>query len=472
MPDTQLAVIGAGPGGYAAAFLAADLGLHVTVIDPETNPGGVCLYRGCIPSKALLHVAKILADSRDAAKFGIHFGEPRVDLDRLRAWGDQVVGELTSGLGQLAKQRKVRHVRGRARFKDPRTLVVEAPKGGGESEMTFEHAIVATGSRPAGLPGLPEDPRVMNSTVALRVPDVPPRLLVIGGGYIGLELGTVYAALGSRVTVVEMMDGLLPGVDRDLVQVLERRIRKEFEAILLKTRCGSIETCADGIRVRFEGDGAPEEALQRFDRVLVSVGRKPNSTGLGLENTKVEVDDRGFIRVDAQMRTAEPSIFAIGDVVGNPMLAHKASHEGRVAAEVIVGRKAAFEPKAIPAVVFTEPEIAWAGLTEDEAAKAGRAVKVARFPWGASGRAKTLGESNGVTKLVVEPETERVLGVGIAGAGAGEMIAEGVLAIEMGAVVKDLALSIHPHPTLSETMMEAAEVFFGHATHIYRPKKA
>jgi dihydrolipoamide dehydrogenase len=465
--STGLAVIGGGPGGYAAAFLAADLGMQVSLVDPEPNPGGVCLYRGCIPSKALLHVAKLVHETRQATEWGVTFGEPVIDLDRLRAWKDDVVGKLTGGLGQLTARRKVEHVRGRAVFQDARTLSVETADGGGV--LGFEHAIVATGSRPVRLPFLPDSPRVLDSTTALDLPDVPGRLLVIGGGYIGLELGGVYAALGSRVTVVEMESGLLPGADRDLVAPLAKRMERELEAIWLQTRVASAEDTGSAIRVRFEGKGPVPEA--EFDRVLVAVGRRPNSEGLGLEHTDAVVNDRGFIEVDRQLRTAEPTVFAIGDVVGQPMLAHKASHEGRTAVEVIAGHPVVFEPAGIPAVVFTDPELAWVGLTEGEAAARGIAVEIAKFPWAASGRAMTLGAAEGVTKLLADPESRRVLGVGICGSGAGELIAEATLALEMGARVDDLKLTIHAHPTLSETVMESAEVFFGQSTHVYRPKR-
>jgi len=465
----ELAVIGAGPGGYAAAFLAADLGLAVTLIDPEADPGGVCLFRGCIPSKALLHVAALVHEAERAEAWGVHFDKPRIDLARLRGFKDKVVARLTGGLGQLARQRRVRYVRGRARFLDAGALGVELPDGT-ESALRFGHAIVATGSSPARLPGFPEDPRVLDSTSALRLEDVPERLLVVGGGYIGLELGSVYAALGSRVSVVEMTDGLLPGADRDLVRPLARRLESDFEAIRLGTRVTRVEPGPSAVRVELgAGDGGVER--QEFDRILVSVGRRPNSTGLGLENTAAVVDARGFIEVDEQRRTAEPTIFAIGDVVGQPMLAHKASHEGRVAVEAVAGHKVAFDPAAIPAVVFTDPEVAWCGLTETEARAAGRDVTVARFPWAASGRALTLDRDEGLTKLLIDPVSERVLGVGLVGPGAGELIAEGALAVEMAALAADLKLTIHPHPTLSETLMEAAEVFFGQSTHVHRPRR-
>jgi dihydrolipoyl dehydrogenase len=474
MPQsTQLVVIGAGPGGYAAAFYAADLGMQVTLVDPAVNPGGVCLYRGCIPSKALLHVAEVINEARHAEAWGVSFGAPKIDLDRVRGFKTKVVNQLTGGLGQLSKQRKITYIQGTAGFVDARTLETKSEKGNKDS-LTFEHAIIATGSVPATVPGLSLDsPRLMDSTGALELPDIPKSLLVVGGGYIGLELGSVYAALGTKVTVVEMTDGLLPGADRDLVNVLAKRIESIWEAVLLNTKVVAMKEVKTGIAVTFEGEGLPGDAAKErtFDRVLVSVGRRPNSAVPGLDRTAVKLDRRGFIEVDAARRTAEPSIFAIGDVVGEPMLAHKASHEGRVAVEAIAGERVAFEPLAIPAVVFTDPEIAWCGLTENDARKQNREVAVARFPWAASGRALTLDRPDGMTKLILDPKTERVLGVGIVGPGAGELIAEGVLAIEMGANATDMRMTIHPHPTLSETLMESAEVFFGQATHVYRPKK-
>jgi dihydrolipoamide dehydrogenase len=472
MPDNSnlhIAVVGGGPGGYAAAFLAADLGLKVTLIDPEPNPGGVCLYRGCIPSKALLHVAKLIDESRHAKNWGIEFAEPKIDLARLRSFKEGVVKKLTGGLGLLSKQRKVEYIRGRAAFENSNTLKVTKADGGEES-FSFDRIILATGSRPAIIPSLKLDtPRMMDSTGALDVADVPGSLLVVGGGYIGLELGTVYAALGSKVSVVEMLPGLLPGADRDLVLPLHKRMEKIFDSILLNTTVAAVKEEANGIRVTFDG-AEVKEREKVFDKVLVSVGRKPNSEIPGLEKTQVKVGQRGFIQVNQQLQTDDPSIYAIGDVVGEPMLAHKASHEGRTAVEAIAGHKVAFEPNAIPAVVFTDPEVAWCGLTETQAQKDNREVKVAKFPWAASGRAITIDRPEGMTKLLIDPQNERVLGVGIVGAGAGELIAEGVLAIEMGALASDLALTIHPHPTLSETLMESAEVFFGTSTDIYRPK--
>jgi len=468
--NLKIAVIGGGPGGYAAAFLAADLGMSVTLIDPEINPGGVCLYRGCIPSKALLHVAKLIEEVQQAKDWGIEFAAPKIDLGRLRSFKANVVKKLTGGLGVLSKQRKVHYVEGRAAFENSTTLRVAKPDGPEES-LAFDRIIIATGSRPAIVPTLKLDtPRMMDSTGALNLEDIPASLLVVGGGYIGLELGSVYAALGTRVTVVEMLPGLLPGADRDLVLPLHKRLEKMFEGILLNTTVAAVKDEGNGVRATLKGqDGNTEEKV--FDRVLVSVGRKPNSEIPGLAKTRVQVGQRGFIQVNKQLQTDDPSIYAIGDVVGEPMLAHKASHEGRTAIEAIAGHKVAFEPHAIPAVVFTDPEVAWAGLTETQAQKENREIKVAKFPWAASGRAITIDRPEGMTKLIFDPQTERVLGVGIVGAGAGEMIAEGVLAIEMAAVAKDIALTIHPHPTLSETVMESAEVFFGTSTHIYRPKR-
>ena len=469
---SHVVVVGGGPGGYAAAFYAADLGMQVTLVDPAENPGGVCLYRGCIPSKALLHVAKLLDEAKHAEAWGVAFGAPTIDLNRLRGFKEKVVNQLTGGLGQLSRQRKITYVRGTASFRDAHSLEV-AGEGGKTTPISFDYAIVATGSRPATVPGLSiESPRLMDSTGALELPDIPRSLLVVGGGYIGLELGSVYAALGTKVTVVEMTGGLLPGADRDLVNVLAKRIEKMCEAVLLNTKVVSMKEAGEGIAVTFEGEGLgdrPKE--QTFDRVLVSIGRRPNGAVPGLDRTRVKVNQRGFIEVNEKLQTAEPSIYAIGDVVGEPMLAHKASHEGRVAVEAIAGEKVAFEPLAIPAVVFTDPELAWCGLTENDAQKEGRKVTVVRFPWAASGRALTLDRPDGMTKLVIDPSTERILGVGIVGPGAGELIAEGVLAVEMGANATDLKMSIHPHPTLSETLMESAEVFFGHATHVYRPKR-
>lgn len=471
MPDpTRVAVIGAGPGGYTAAFLAADLGMQVSLIDEAPRPGGVCLYRGCMPSKALLHVARVLTETREASAWGVTFGEPEVDLDRLRSWKEQVVAKLTGGLAQLSEQRKVDYLQGRASLIDAQTVRMAREDGTTETR-SFDYIILATGSRPAR-PGplAAEGDRVLDSTSALELRRVPGNLLVVGGGYIGLELGSVYAALGSEVTVVEMTSSLLPGVDKDLVGVLARRLRRAFTAIHLDTTVTRLTAGYDGVDVTLEGasGGADPET---FDTVLVSVGRTPNSRIEGIEQTRVELDERGFVQVDGQRRTAEPSIFAIGDVAGEPMLAHKAFHEGRVAVEAIAGQDTVFEPMAIPAVVFTDPEVAWCGVTETQAARDGRKVAVSRFPWAASGRALTLDRPDGMTKLLIDPDSEQVVGVGIVGVGAGELIAEGVVAVEMGATASDLKLSIHPHPTLSETVLEAAEVSLGQSTHLYRPRK-
>jgi dihydrolipoamide dehydrogenase len=470
--NLNIAVVGGGPGGYAAAFLAADLGMKVTLIDREANPGGVCLYRGCIPSKALLHVAKLIDESRHAKNWGIEFGEPKIDVARLRSFKEGVVNKLTGGLGQIAKARKVQYVRGDASFENSTTVRVAKADGSSET-LSFDRIILATGSRPAAIPSLKLDsPRMLDSTSALDLSDVPATLLVIGGGYIGLELGTVYAALGSKVSVVEMTTGLLPGADRDLVLPLHKRLEKSFAAILLNTTVTAVKEEGNGIRVSFAGKDVKEQDREKvFDKVLVSVGRKPNSEIAGLDRTQVRVGDRGFIQVNKHLQTDDHAIYAIGDVVGEPMLAHKASHEGRTAVEHIAGHKVAFEPNTIPAVVFTDPEIAWTGLTESQAEKEGREIRVAKFPWAASGRALTLDRTEGLTKLIFDPATERVLGVGIVGVGAGELIAEGTLAIELAALAKDIALTIHPHPTLSETIMQSAEVFFGTSTDLYRPKR-
>src|SRR5438270_615342 len=468
--NLRIAIVGGGPGGYAAAFLAADLGMKVTMIDPEVNPGGVCLYRGCIPSKALLHVAKLIEESHQAKNWGIEFGNPKIDLGRLRSWKESVVKKLTGGLGQLSKQHSIQYIQGRAGFENSNTLKI-SKSSGGEEKLSFDRIVIATGSRPAVIPSLKLDsPRMMDSTGALDLPEIPKTLLVIGGGYIGLELGSVYATLGTRVTCVEMLAGLLPGADRDLVLPLHKKLEKMFESIQVNTTVAALKEEGSGIRATLKGsDGKTSD--KTFDRVLMSVGRKPNSEIPGLEKTKVQVRQRGFTQVNEQLQTHDAYIFAIGDVVGEPMLAHKASHEGRTAVEAIAGHKVAFEPNAIPAVVFTDPEIAWAGLTETQAKELNREIAVAKFPWAASGRAITLDRPEGMTKLIIDPKTERVLGVGIVGVGAGELIAEGVLAIEMCAAAADLELTIHPHPTLSETIMEAAEVFYGRATDIYRPKK-
>lgn len=456
--ETDVVVIGAGPGGYAAAFMAADLGLKTLLIDKEENPGGVCLYRGCIPSKALLHAAKVVNEAREASEFGITFSQPEIDVEKLAGWKNEVVKKLTGGLGQLRKARKVDHIQGTAKLVDANTLSIE----GSEETVRFKHAILATGSRPV-VPGplAIDSENVMTSKEALNLENIPETLLVVGGGYIGLELGTVYGSLGSKVTVVEMQDGLLPGADRDLVKVLSKNVNNIMHEVLLNTRVVEMVDTLRGVKVTL--DPAREET---FEKVLISVGRRPNTENLGLENTKVQLDKLGFVVTDKQGRTDEPNIFAIGDISGQPMLAHRATHQGRLAAEVIHGSKAVFEPHAIPAVVFTDPELAWAGITENEAKEQGIPHKVARFPWAASGRSLTLGRTDGLTKLVLDPETERILGVGIVGPGAGELIAEGTLAIEMAATAEDLSLTIHAHPTLSETVMETADVFFGTSTHL------
>jgi dihydrolipoamide dehydrogenase len=466
---TKLVVLGGGPGGYAAAFLAADMGMEVTLVDLEANPGGVCLFRGCIPSKALLHIARVLNESREAEEMGLSYSEPSIDLDKLRKWKDKVVGRLTGGLGHIGRQRKVRFLQGKGRFTGSKSIAVSTADGS-EEQLDYDYAILATGSRPATIPSLSIDsPLLMDSTAALRLEDVPGSLLVIGGGYIGLELGTVYAALGSKVSLVEMTTGLLPGADRDLVNYVQRRIEKLFENVYLSTRVTELREEKGGIRAKLVGLHVPEPEMT-FDKVLIAVGRRPNSEDLGLESTGVTVGDRGFVQVDEQRKTTDPAIYAIGDVVGEPMLAHKAAYEARVAVEAIAGKPTAYDPQAIPAVVFTDPEIAWAGLTENEARDRGTPFEVARFPWAASGRATTLDRNDGLTKLILEPRTERILGVGIAGVGAGELIAEGVLAVEMGARVPDLMMTIHAHPTLSETLMEAAGVALGHSSH-YIPRQ-
>lgn len=463
METTELLVIGAGPGGYAAAFLGADLGLEVTLVDPEPDPGGVCLYRGCIPSKALLHVAKVIEEARAARSWGVGFGEPEIDLDKLRSSKDSVVETLTGGLADLSRTRRVNHVRGAARFVDHRTAEIE---GADVNRLRFQYAIVATGSNPVELPGLPFDSDlVWSSREALELSTLPERLLVVGGGYIGLEMATVYAALGSEVTVVEATDGLLPGVDRELVEPLVRRLRRRLAVVHLQTQVSDATEREDGVEVVVEGEHV-DQPRQTYDRVLVAVGREPAHAGVGLEHTRVEVGPDGFIAVDAQRQTAEPAIYALGDVAGEPMLAHKAHHEGRAAVEAIVGRRARFEPRAIPAVVYTDPQVAWCGLSESEAREANRDVRVGRFPWSASGRARTMGRADGLTKVVCDAASGRLLGVGVVGANAGELIAEAALAVEMAATAEDLARTIHPHPTLSETLMEACEATFGEATHI------
>ncbi|MFP5214076.1 MAG: dihydrolipoyl dehydrogenase [Acidobacteriota bacterium] len=467
--ETDVLVIGAGPGGYAAAFRAADLGLDVTMIDTAPRPGGVCLFRGCIPSKTYLHVTELLHDAANAQELGITFGEPKIDLNRLRQWKNEVVDRLSMGLVELCKKRSVQYFTGRAMFESSDHVRLQ---GGEVSRLKFKHAIIATGSKARALPNVPFKPkgRVMSSTGALELPDIPEKLLVVGGGYVGVELGSVYAELGSRVTVIDGLDRLMSGADKDLVQPLMRRLEALFHEIHYGVKISEINEQLDRVEVVMEGPSI-KESRQVFDRVLVAIGRGPNSADIGLENTGVKTDKRGFIIVDEQMRTSDERIFAIGDVVGGAMLAHKAMHEGKVAAEVIAGEPSAFDFQAIPAVVYTDPQMAWCGLTEDEAKKQNRPVKISRFPWSASGRAVSMGVQKGMTKLIVDLETERVLGMGIVGRDAGEMISEGVLAVEMGALAQDVALSIHPHPTLSEGEGEAAEVFLGSSTHILPQKK-
>jgi dihydrolipoamide dehydrogenase len=455
--EVEVAVLGGGPGGYSAAFRCAELGLETVVIDAAQRLGGACLFEGCIPSKALLHVAAVLSEAERAKEFGVDFGEPRISLDPLRKWKqERVVGKLARGLASVAKAKGVEVIGGRGVFEDSSTLRIEV----GETlrKVRFKHAIVATGSRPSGLPGLTiQSERIMDSTSALELPDIPERLLVIGGGYIGLELGTVYATLGSRVTLVEMTDGLLPGVDRDLVQPLQRRVDKIFAAIHLGTKVAAIRETGAQVEADLAGRGT-----ERFDRVLVAVGRRAQSDGLGLEATRVRLTERGrFVQVDARCRTDDARIYAVGDVTGEPMLAHRAMRQGKVAAEALAGRPAAFDNVAIPAVVFTDPEIAWCGMSQAQAKAQGLAVKIAKFQWAASGRAATLGRSDGLTKLVADASSGRVLGVGIVGPGAGELIAEATLAVETAALVEDVAVTIHAHPTLSEGLMEAAEHLLG-----------
>lgn len=460
---TELAVIGAGPGGYAAAFHAADCGLSVTLIDPEENPGGVCLYRGCIPSKALLHAEAFLAECDRAPDWGFSLGEVSLDPDKLRAWKDQVVGKLTKGVGQLCKQRGIRYIQGRARFENSTTLDIE-PVEGDPAQLSCDQTVVATGSLPATIPSAIDSHRVMTSRQALDIEDVPGTLLVIGAGYIGLELGQVYASLGARVTVVEMLSGILPGADRDLAWVLAKRLDVQFDSIRLETKVVGMEETKNGVKVRFEGKNAPEDDPV-FEKIMLAVGRKPNTEDTGIENTSIELDDQGFIRVDDQRRTTDANLFAIGDVAGQPMLAHKATHEGRVAAEAAAGKKSAFDPAATPNVVFSNPEIAWCGLTETQAEEQGLSISMGRFPWSASGRAATLGLAGGLTKVIAERDSGRLLGLGIAGPNAGELIGQGVIAMEMGAVAEDLALAIQTHPTLSETLMEAAQGIVGKSMH-------
>jgi dihydrolipoamide dehydrogenase len=465
----QVLVLGGGPGGYPAAFLAADLGMAATLVDAKPNPGGICLFEGCIPSKTLLHAAKLINETAAARKMGLTFQPPHLDLDQLRDFKNGVVDKLTGGLGVLKTRRKVNFVRGHGTIESPHTLMVELQEGGREI-IEFENLIIATGSAPTRLPFVDyTSPHVWDSTAALELREIPPRLLVIGGGYIGMEMGTVYAALGSQVTVVESLKSIIAAADPDLVAPVLSAARKRFHDVLVDTKVTQVEQQPDGMRVKLLGmDLAQPTRL--FDKILVSVGRRPNSRDIGLEHTAVEVDEKGFIKTDHQRRTAEPHIFAIGDVAGEPMLAHKASYEGRVAAEVLAGKASAYDPKCIPAVVFTDPELAWVGLTETEALNRNIPFRIAAFPWAAAGRATSLDRNDGLTKMVVDPNDERILGMGIVGVGAGELIAEGALAIEMGCTITDLKMTVHAHPTLSETVMESAEVYHGQSAH-YMPRK-
>ncbi|UCE56324.1 MAG: dihydrolipoyl dehydrogenase [Desulfobacterales bacterium] len=466
--ETEILVIGSGPGGYAAAFRAADLGLDVTMVDTALRPGGVCLYKGCIPSKTFLFLSELIHDAQRAESMGITFGQPRIDLEALRTWKGKVIDQMAGGLVSLSNRRGVQVLKGRAEFESSDRVRLHNSE---VSHVKFRHAILATGSYPAPFPGTDFKPggRIMSSTGALALADIPESMLILGGGYVGLELGTVYAALGSRVSLVELEDRLLLGVDQDLVQPLHRKLETIFENIRLKTKVISLNENKNGVEVTFEGDA--DKTSQTFDRVLVAIGRKPASQHIGLENTKVELDEKGFVVVDDKMRTTDQRIFAVGDVVGGYMLAHKATREGKVAAEVIAGQPSAFDVRAMPAVVYTDPQIAWCGLTEEQARKENTKIDVQRFPWKFSGRATTMGAPEGLTKIIIDPGTQRILGVGITGRNTEGLISEGVLAIEMGALVEDMALSVHPHPTLSETEGEAAEIFLGSATHILAKSK-
>jgi dihydrolipoamide dehydrogenase len=469
---SQVVVLGGGPGGYAAAFLAADLGMEVTLVEADSRLGGTCLLRGCIPSKALLHVAKVVSEAGEMADWGVDFPKPKINIDKTRARKETVIETLSGGLAQLAKRRKVRRIHARGIFVDSQTLQLEGgnPDSYDAERITFDHCIVATGSVPA-MPKMfaIDSPRVFDSTGALALEDIPESLLVIGGGYIGLEMGTVYSELGSQVSVVELTEGLLPGADRDLVKPLEKRIRQRFANVHLGTKVTGLKDTGEKVDVQMEGSEL--NGTYQYDRVLVSIGRRPVSSGIGLENTSVKINDRGFVVINDRQQTDDPHIMAIGDVAGEPMLAHKASHEGKVAAEVLAGEPAAFDAAAIPAVVFTDPEIAWAGLTQEAAKRENCEVAVAVYPWQASGRAIAIGRTDGMTKWLIDPATDRLLGCGIVGAGAGELIAEAVVAIEMGCSARDLADSIHPHPTMSETVAFAGEVHLGLATEIYKPKR-
>ena len=465
----EVVVLGAGPGGYTAAFRAADLGKQVILIEKHATLGGVCLNVGCIPSKALLHVAKVINEADEVSHHGVTFGKPKIDIDAIRTWKESVIGKLTGGLAGLAKQRKVQVVRGVAKFTSPNSLEVDTAEG--KKIVTFDNCIVAAGSSVARIPVFPyEDERIIDSTGALALKDVPKRMMVIGGGIIGLEMATVYDALGAKISVVELMDQLMPGADKDMVKPLHTRIAKRYEAIMLKTKVTKIEATKAGLKVTFEGEQAPAEP-QLYDKVLMAVGRRPNGKMIDAEKAGLIVNERGFIPVDKQMRTNVPHIFAIGDIVGDPMLAHKAVHEGKVAAENIAGHKAFFEPLTIPSVAYTDPEVAWMGLTETQAKAQGIEYEKASFPWAASGRALSIAREEGATKVLLDPKSRRILGAGIVGTNAGELIAEAVLALEMGADMEDIGLTIHPHPTLSETFNFAAEMAEGTITDLMPPRK-
>lgn len=464
----EVVVLGSGPGGYSAAFRAADLGKKVVLIERYEVIGGVCLNVGCIPSKALLHIAKVMDEAEQFSQHGIQFGKPKIDLQKVRAWKNQVVKRLTGGLTMLAKTRKVEVVTGVAQLVSPHEIAVTSKQG--TQTISFEQLIIAAGSRPVELPFLPKDPRIMDSTAALELADTQGSLLVIGGGIIGLEMATVYAALGAKITIVEFMDQLMPGADRDLVAPLHKRIEKQYEKILLKTKVTKVDAKKDGLYVSFEGEGVANKP-QKFDRILVAVGRRPNSDLIAVDKAGVHVNDKGFITVDKQLRTNVPHIYAIGDIVGGPMLAHKAVAEGHVAAEVLAGEKHYFDPQCIASVAYTDPEVAWVGLTENEAKAKGIQYGKGVYPWAACGRSLAIGRDEGMTKLLFDPNTQRILGAGIVGPSAGDLISELALAVEMGADAEDIALTIHPHPTLSETVMLAAEVFTGTVTDIYVPKK-
>ncbi len=466
----QLVIIGAGPGGYAAAFHANDLGLGVTLVDPKENPGGVCLYHGCIPTKALLHFANLKQETQHANDWGLEYSDVKVNLDKVRDWKQKVVKQLTGGLGQLSKRRKINYIRGTAKFKSENSLEINEHEGK-TRELKFDNALIATGASPKSLPGIEFDnKKIMDAEAALELNDIPGKLLIVGAGYIGLEMSTIYHALGSEIDIVELTSGIMPGVDEDLKDAFAKERKELLEGAMFETKVTSVKKSGKKLKVTFE-DKEGEESGKSYDKILLSVGARPNSDNLGLDEAGVKTNDSGFIKVDRVRRTNVKNIYAIGDVAGEPLLAHVASHEGRVAVEAIAGQKTAYEPRAIPAIFFTDPEIAFTGLSETEARKQGRKVEVAKFPWGASGRAATLGRSKGMTKLIFDPDNGRLLGAGFVGKDAGSLVPEATLAIEMAAVAKDLALTIHPHPTLSETIMEAAEVFLGEPTHIFKPKR-